>query len=1547
MAKELKKKGRRLKKTVRKTLGTICLISAIIIATIPVEGLQKVSADTSVTHKKLDAAKMESYFSVPDLKNYTGKIYTTGDGTFQFAYVAPDGTDTGPTRVAVILGYNSVGALSGGTLVIPDTVDAYLNYRTTDGTGEGYVAVGQKGNYLFYKTVKEIIPPVTDVSGNEIEPEKIVYEYNPCYYRDYDNWKDLGAEELYYYPTPSSNYKPDGSTEPIATDRSEEYMRIKDAKVAYIGNQYLEVSDQGDGGWKIGDTITSADPNKGIFANRGSIVHLVVGENLSGIGNYAFYNCTAMQSIDLSNALNTIGNYSFAGCYNMSTVSMELASDITAIGAHAFEDCQALRTITIPINVKTIGDAAFKGCWNMQSIDLCGAGQNVGLQTLGCDMFVNCRNLKSITFPMGFKEDVDISNFEGCLSLQSITVRNTTMNITEGTTFPVSQTTPTFGYDEFKTQYTVSTNVNGTFYFEGPTNATNPSTLHSTARDNFFAFSYLSDVDLSPLHIYELTVDAGANKKATYRVNNVNQLVETEFDEGITTIDLPETIGPYYISTISSNVFKDNCSLEKLIIPATVQNIEGEAFVGCHNLEHVVFENPYNLTIGDRAFQTQEVTRHQSGCDGSVEQNEPKLTFTGPISATSEPFRYAMDPVNKINTGTQKLSYITYYSGWPSNLTVQYNPDTDKNELTDYLTIMDLRNNTFGATVGSTDEYVYPYITPEYASALSGAYSKKIEHAATNTEPMTEDEQAAWDAVMNIVLPEGIEGIQAGLFNEKENDTTGDFSNVYYQGMSDPTYKTITAYGLKDINGDDDPDDNKDTGCFANMKTLSKVEFYGDMESIGDYAFKGCEKLEDVTIPDTVTEVGLVPFTGCSKLDYVNFQGSPYYTCSNSIIYQLDAKGDKYKIVEYLEGRTSGSVTAAEVETVKVIAPEAFSKTNVSFADFSGTLIEQIPESAFADCPKLIQVILPDSVRTIENEAFTKCPNMQRITIPGLYTTLKVSAFDTSGDDKPKELVFVCNEDSVACEYAKTYDFPVDTNGMNVSYRVEFRDWDGTELKVGYVVQGMDAVPPEEPTREGYDFVGWSEDYTGVKEDLTIYAMYETEDPNAKKVTVTFYDDDQTTVLATKSVKIGEKVELPVDPKKDGYTFIGWIGDVTAPITQPTNFYAKFEEIDGRYVVQFIDHDGTIISKQMVEPGTAPIEPKSPTREGYTFNGWLPSSFSNITKDTDIYASYISANGTVDGSGNGSGSGSGNGTGNGSGNGTTNSKLYVLTVQNGSGSGSYVAGSQPIVIAGDPASGKEFSHWTIDPADAKIASKVLTATVVTMPEADVTVTAHYKDKTSSSTGSGNSNNNNSNRPNSNSGAVSNGTSVVIDKNGLSNTGVVSATVKGSSDNFVIKITESSIAAEAALKALQAEYGNIDDIKYFPMDITLYDSTGTKKITDTTGLSISITLPLPDSLITYAGNNKVAGVVNNRLDKLSPKFTTIDGVACVTFTAEHFSPYVIYVDTEDLTAGVVKDDTPKTGDGIHPKWFLSIGLACVSVVLFMKKDKRASHKVKTA
>ena len=109
-------------------------------------------------------------------------------------------------------------------------------------------------------------------------------------------------------------------------------------------------------------------------------------------------------------------------------------------------------------------------------------------------------------------------------------------------------------------------------------------------------------------------------------------------------------------------------------------------------------------------------------------------------------------------------------------------------------------------------------------------------------------------------------------------------------------------------------------------------------------------------------------------------------------------------------------------------------------------------------------------------------------------------------------------------------------------------------------------------------------------------------------------------------------------------------------------------------------------------------------------------------------------------------------------------------------------------------------------------------------------------------------------------------------------------------------------------------------------------------TDTSGLSVSITLPLPTELIPYGGSNRVISATDGVYERLGARFSTIDGVPVVTFSPPHFSPYGIYADLNNLDGGTI-DATPKTGDPIHTKWFLVVGLVSVSLILFLKKERK--------
>ena len=363
--------------------------------------------------------------------------------------------------------------------------------------------------------------------------------------------------------------------------------------------------------------------------------------------------------------------------------------------------------------------------------------------------------------------------------------------------------------------------------------------------------------------------------------------------------------------------------------------------------------------------------------------------------------------------------------------------------------------------------------------------------------------------------------------------------------------------------------------------------------------------------------------------------------------------------------------------------------------------------------------------------------------------------------------------------------------------------------------------------------------------------------------------------------------------------------------------YAKrmgydYELLDNNIVATFYNIDGTIIeSVRLTSPGTPkkpttdPVHPSGNTK--YKFIGWSPEiteisvSTAYVAQYEDTEASSSTSGSSSSGSGSSTGSGSSSGSGsNGSGSSSSStnkssSSSSSSTNKSSSGSSTY---NRPVVISGAPTP-------VVQPGSAN---------------------------SSASGGAASSSPSGSN-------VTTGNTNVVSTAPGLSNNGKMSATVNGSSDNYVIKLTETAEADECAKQALSAAFGSLDNIRYMPFDISLYDSTGTQKISPVPeGVTVSVTMPIPDSLQVYGGNNKVASTVGGTLESIKPRFTVIDGVPCMNFTVSHLSPYVIYVDTANLTASGTLDATPKTGDPIHPKWFLCIGLTAISIFLFLKRDK---------
>ena len=94
--------------------------------------------------------------------------------------------------------------------------------------------------------------------------------------------------------------------------------------------------------------------------------------------------------------------------------------------------------------------------------------------------------------------------------------------------------------------------------------------------------------------------------------------------------------------------------------------------------------------------------------------------------------------------------------------------------------------------------------------------------------------------------------------------------------------------------------------------------------------------------------------------------------------------------------------------------------------------------------------------------------------------------------------------------------------------------------------------------------------------------------------------------------------------------------------------------------------------------------------------------------------------------------------------------------------------------------------------------------------------------------------------------------------------------------------------------------------------------------------------------------------DGQLEAVEHQVLALEDGEYLQFTARHFSSYGIYEYSSYGGQGVVtggnafismsgkKDDTPDTGDGLHPKWFLALGLLAASVALFFYQGRRKAR-----
>lgn len=346
-----------------------------------------------------------------------------------------------------------------------------------------------------------------------------------------------------------------------------------------------------------------------------TIPETIDGYKVVGIGGKAFADKNIIKSVSMADSITEIGYSAFENCSNL--VSIDLSENITEIDHEAFLNCTSLSSIFIP---KSLVSAYLR--WRGLGINDY-ANNNSGI-------FTGCSSLKNVTFEKGIHKIPD-NLFAFCNGIENVDIPDTVTDIGSGAFFKCSQlkrvkisdSVTTINYDTFSrctnlsdvilSESLVEINDNA-FWGCAITELILPEYVEKIGGGAFRDCSELSSVKLSR-SLKQLDSYAFGNcGKLTYIEIPTKITISNDYSfyNGWTTAynkngafaecnNLKKAVIQDGATVIVNNLFA-NTSLEEVVIPSSLREIEKKAFYNCAKLSNITLPDGL-ISIGDNAFE--------------------------------------------------------------------------------------------------------------------------------------------------------------------------------------------------------------------------------------------------------------------------------------------------------------------------------------------------------------------------------------------------------------------------------------------------------------------------------------------------------------------------------------------------------------------------------------------------------------------------------------------------------------------------------------------------------------------------------------------------------------------------------------------------------------------------------------------------------------------------------------------------------------------------------------------------------------------------------
>lgn len=759
------------------------------------------------------------------------------------------------------------------------------------------------------------------------------------------------------------------------------------------------------------------------------------------IGKNAFYSCTGLSEVKMSQA-KTIGSGAFYGCSSLESVEIP---QVETLADSVFGDCRKLTTMDMPQlktmeasvfwfctslgevkmpQVETIGVRAFEGCSSLKAIDLS------GIKTIERYAFSAC-GIEKIVVPSTLIKIGEYA-FDCAKHLKTVFFQGNTNPVisssnvfdqVKGITFyyPVNGNWPTsimtsnaFGssgskwiaYDKmFPGEYVF--NNDGTCSSDGTETAecicgcglTDTRIAKNTKNPDNHTYSEDCYKELSNGKKVYSCVECGRIKGEVGEKGSCGDSLTWEiYDSDVLCITGTGAMADYDIdnpapwsgknirycrlgkgiTSIGASAFENCTSLEIIELEEGITSINGYAFEGCTSLKELELSKSLK-SIGENAFEgctsLQKVTAY------------PKLTALK-------------------NTSFRKCSALTIrgYEG---------------SYIQEYATEKKIPFESMGkwGTCGYSAEW---YLI-DGTLTISGA-NNMADYSETNKAPWTGLN------ITKIVVEKYVSTIGNYAFADLGNVTEITLPNTVYE-IGDYAFKNCA--GLKSV---EIPNSLElgiiSEGMFYGCTSLETIKLPDNIQKIENLAFANCKSLSSFTVPKEVTIIKRGTFLNCESLSSITMGneiteigGSAFAGCGLTEI-QLPSgitsigeeafAGNKFTEIIIPSGVSKlGAGAFSGCELLQSISVEEnnnnFSASNGVLYDKVGTTLllcpggkegsytlprrtTKIAESAFKDCKKITELILPSGLTTIGGKAFLGM-NLTNIEIPAELERLSPDAF--------------------------------------------------------------------------------------------------------------------------------------------------------------------------------------------------------------------------------------------------------------------------------------------------------------------------------------------------------------------------------------------------------------------------------------------------------------------------------------------------------------------------------------------------------------------------